>query len=240
MNYYYITGTSRGLGKSFAEYLLKDASNIVIGISRTQSIQHKNYKHIVMDLSDIEKVKSFQFEMFTNVKKVYLINNSGVLGMVEYVGKQNPQNIIDTYNVNLVSPALLTNNFIKMYQDYTCEKVIVNISSGAGKNSFDGWSIYCSTKAGLDMHSRVVNDEQSLISDNKIEIYSIAPGVVDTQMQQEIRQVSVENFSRKDDFLNYKKTDSLLDPDLVATKLFRILDHRDEIKNTVFSLRDIS
>jgi len=48
LNYYYITGTSRGIGKAFAEYLLEDPSNYVIGISREKTIEHPNYRHFFL------------------------------------------------------------------------------------------------------------------------------------------------------------------------------------------------
>ena len=51
MNLFYITGTSSGIGFALANLLLKDSNNIVIGLSRRNNIEHKNYHHITHDLS---------------------------------------------------------------------------------------------------------------------------------------------------------------------------------------------
>ena len=68
-------------------------------------------------------------------------------------------------------------------------KRVVSISSGAGKKPYPGWGAYCTAKAGLDMLTRCVGVEQ-MNQPHPVEIYSIAPGVVDTDMQREIRAAS--------------------------------------------------
>ena len=65
-------------------------------------------------------------------------------------------------------------------------KRILNISSGAGRNPYEGWGAYCTTKAGLDHFSRVVAMEQAN-EQYPVEIVSIAPGIIDTDMQATIR-----------------------------------------------------
>lgn len=61
MNYYFITGSSRGLGKSLTELLLKDKNNTIFGIARTNSINHERYNHTVVDMSNLTEVQSYQF-----------------------------------------------------------------------------------------------------------------------------------------------------------------------------------
>lgn len=219
MNYYYITGTSRGIGKAFAEYLLQDPSNSVIGISRQKTIEHPHYRHFFLDLTDIKAVSDFKFELHSHPQKIYLINNAGALGPIKPIGKLSAESIVEAYTVNLIAPSVLTNAFISCYNTTDTEKVILNISSGAGKNPVDGWATYCASKAGLDMFSRVVDTEQKIRIQHPQEnihksfkIFSISPGVVNTQMQSEIRTASREDFSRIDDFKNYKEKDQLADP----------------------------
>lgn len=79
-NYYYITGTSRGIGSALADLLLQNNNNFVFGISRTCSINHSNYKHIFLDLSDIHSVNNFSFEEHDSASMIVLINNSGMIG----------------------------------------------------------------------------------------------------------------------------------------------------------------
>lgn len=245
MNYYYITGTSRGIGKAFAEHLLENPANHVLGISRQRSIEHANYRHFYLDLTDVNALTGFKFEFHANAKKIYLINNAGSLGFIKPVGKLEADIIIKNYTLNLIAPSVLTNAFINCYDKTDAEKVIVNISSGAGKTPVDGWSVYCASKAGIDMFSRVVDAEQKIRAEHAsssihpgFKIFSIAPGVVDTEMQSEIRKASKEDFSSLEKFIEYKANHELLDPVMVSRKYFNILNNVDGIKEVLSSLKD--
>ena len=63
MKHFFITGTSRGIGKALAETLLENDNNEVTGISRTRSIKHPNYKHITTDLSNLSDTESIFFRI---------------------------------------------------------------------------------------------------------------------------------------------------------------------------------
>jgi benzil reductase ((S)-benzoin forming) len=245
LNYYYITGTSRGIGKAFAEFLLEDPSNNVIGMSRQKTIEHPNYRHFFLDLTDIHAVTDFKFELHSHPQKIYLINNAGALGPIKPIGKLTAEAIITSYTLNLIAPSVLTNAFIACYNTTDTEKVILNISSGAGKSPIDGWSTYCASKAGIDMFSRVVDVEQKIRAQHAQEsihkgfkIFSIAPGVVNTQMQSEIRNASAEDFSRVEDFRKYKETEQLADPKNVSRKYFEILSDIGSIKDVLSAVKD--
>jgi benzil reductase ((S)-benzoin forming) len=245
LNYYYITGTSRGIGKAFAEFLLEDPSNNVIGMSRHKTIEHPNYRHFFLDLTNVSAVTDFKFELHSHPQKIYLINNAGTLGAIRHIGKQSVESIVASYTVNLIAPSILTNAFIDCYNTTDAEKVILNISSGAGKNPIDGWATYCASKAGLDMFSRTVDLEQKLRAKHPQEnihksfkIFSISPGVVNTQMQSEIREASEEDFSRLEDFKRYKETEQLADPKNISRKYFEILSDINSIKDVLSAVKD--
>lgn len=245
MNYYYITGTSRGIGKAFAEYLLDNPSNNVIGISRQKTIEHPNYRHFFLDLSDASALVNFKFEPHANAKKIFLINNAGTLGFIKPVGKLNSDIIVKNYTLNIIAPSVLTNAFINCYDTADAEKVIVNISSGAGKAPVDGWAVYCASKAAVDMFSRVVDMEQTIREEHTstaihkgFKIFAIAPGVVDTEMQSEIRNASKEDFSRLEKFIDYKVNHHLSDPVEISRQYFNILNNVDQIKEVVSSIKD--
>ena len=216
MNYYFITGTSRGIGKAMAELLLLDPENFVIGISRKCTIEHKSYSHVTLDLSDAEAVKKFQFGEIGKAKRICLFNNSGEIGTIKPLGKLSNTEIIKNLTLNLVSPCVLMNKFIDTFDKVVAEKIILNMSSGAGKNPVDGWSMYCASKAGLDMFSKVADLEEKVRSKKNFRVLSIAPGVVDTDMQTYIRSAASEDFSRLNDFIGFKKNKILLQPDAVA------------------------
>ena len=194
MNYFFVTGSSKGLGKALTELLLA-SNNFVYGFARTSNIQHKNYVHTSLDFNDLNKVKEYKFPRLEIVDKVVLVNNAGMIGDIKRIGKINSESIPNTYNINLISPTILMNSFIDAYRTVETEKLILNISSGAGRSPIDGWSIYCSSKAGLDMFSQVLKEEIRIDGGN-IEILSLSPGLIDSDMQQEIRNSSDKEFSK--------------------------------------------
>jgi benzil reductase ((S)-benzoin forming) len=237
MKYYYITGTSRGIGRAIAETLLERENTFVYGISRNDSIQHKNYQHISLDLNDLDRVKEFTFGDHPDAEKIVLINNAGILGHVNQVGNLYTEKVINSYTINLISPSILINQFLNQYQEHKAERMIVNTSSGAAQHTIPSWSTYCATKAGLEMFARVVEDEQQDF-DNPVKVYSIAPGVVDTEMQDEIREVDPENFRELDRFVKLKKDGQLVNPKDVGKKFVDIMEHPENYPKSIMDLRD--
>jgi len=237
MNHHYITGTSRGIGKAIAELLLEDETNRVIGLSRSNTISHRNYKHITIDLTDLNSLRNFEFEIAGDASRIVLINNAGTLGKVGRMGKHITDSIINSYNVNLLSPTILMNSFIRAYRKVKTEKIIINISSGAGKHPIEAWGVYCASKAALDMLSRVIAEEQ-VVTGEGFRIASIAPGVVDTKMQEEIRGNSPEDFSRRNDFVEYQSQGHLLDTCIVAAWYVEIISRLTKFKDIVFFLME--
>jgi benzil reductase ((S)-benzoin forming) len=235
MNLIYITGTSKGIGNALALELLNDLSNKVVGISRSQSIQHSNYIHFNIDLGDLEQLKTFKFKIPPGVKKVVLVNNAGSLGEVNYTGSFSAEMISQTMNINLVSPMILANEFIKAYQDAAVPKLIINITSGAANTAYDGWSMYCTAKAGIDMFTKVIEREQQH-KKHAVKILGIAPGVVDTDLQEQILKTKVENFSQKQKFVDLRNNNQLYSAVDVAKKLASIIKEPQSIGNTISRL----
>lgn len=228
MNYYFISGTSSGIGKALAENLLQDESNIVYGFSRRKTIEHRNFKHNMLDFSKVDKVAKFEFPRLNNAEKIILINNAGTLGDIKHIGNLSAKSLIDVFNVNLTALAVLCNAFIKQYQRIATEKIIINISSGAAMGAYDGWATYCSSKAGVNMLTEVIDMEQKTKA-NPIKIFAIAPGVVDTAMQTTIRKTRVENFSRIEKFNQLKNTGALYNAKTVAQKIISYCQNTDAI-----------
>src|SRR5436190_571523 len=109
MNYFFITGTSRGIGQALAESLLSDPDNQVTGISRGSSIHHKNYRHIVSDFTFLEKLSKVADNIFVPVEKptrIVLVNNAGTLGEVGYLGEIENSDIISSFQTNITSTAI--------------------------------------------------------------------------------------------------------------------------------------
>jgi len=234
MNLIYITGTSKGIGEALANELLKDPANKVVGIARSQTIKHNNYIHFNIDLSDIEQIKTFKFKTPPGTKKVVLVNNAGTLGEITHFGNISADMIHKTINVNLTAALIFMNDFIKAYQYAAVPKLIINITSGAANSAYDGWGMYCASKAAIDMATKVAHEEQQKHR-SPIKILGIAPGGVDTNMQTQIRNVRPENFSRKQKFVELKEQNELYLPIDVARKLKDIIDKPEYAESQLIS-----
>lgn len=91
----------------------------------------------------------------------------------------------------------------------------MNIGSGAAYNEYDGWSMYCSTKAGLSMFSRTVHLESKMGKAN-CKIVDLSPGIIDTGMQDEIRSRKASDFSQLERFVEYKQNGDLQSADYTS------------------------
>ena len=93
MKYYFITGTSQGIGKALAETLLTEPNTKVFGTARHQTISHPNYQHLILDLSQhedlIEKLPEF-FPELNDAEELILVNNAGIIGEIGYLGEKQP------------------------------------------------------------------------------------------------------------------------------------------------------
>tara|TARA_Y100000385_G_scaffold230714_1_gene242429 strand:- start:627 stop:1328 length:702 start_codon:yes stop_codon:yes gene_type:complete len=218
MRGFIITGTSSGIGHELCNLLLENPNNKVIGIGRTQNIEHSNYHHIALDLNDISEIENIDFPSWSSAKQISLIHNAGWIGPIEKIGNQQLGAIASAYMINLVAPAILSSQFISIYKSSNAKKVILCVGSGAAQTAIGGWSTYCSSKAGLDMLSKCIDEEhEDIIS------LSIAPGKVDTPMQNDIRFADEKAFPRLKEFQKYHKNGELTDPKEVANKYKKIL-----------------
>lgn len=237
MRVYYVTGSSSGIGKALVEALLQQEDVKVFGLSRHNEIEHPSFEHIAIDLSDMEKVQRFHFEVWPDAEQVVLVNNAGSLGDVAPTGRIEDRQTVKAIQLNLLAPMLLTNSFFRSYCPHPAKALVINISSGAGKYPVDGWSTYCTSKAGLDMFTEVTAKEMQMREqDGHCKIFAIAPGIVDTAMQDHIRNQTEKDFSRVEEFRNYKREGHLASPENVAEKLLHVMDHPEEYTETVFRL----
>lgn len=238
MNYYFITGTSSGIGFALVAQLLKQENTKVYGISRRQKFTDSNYTHTAIDLGSVDEVNAFDFPVLAEADKIVLINNAGQIGDIKPIGKAENNAIAFLMNVNVTAPAILMNNFISRYADEKAEKIILNVSSGAGKSAIEGWAPYCASKAAVDLLSLTTFEEQKR-AENPVKVYSIAPGVVDTEMQVEIRNSNETDFSRHAHFVELKAKNELTSPAEVAEKYIRIIENSQDFPECIFSLRDL-
>ena len=231
---YIITGVSKGLGKAIALQLLENGER-VIGIGRKNDIQNLAFSFIQCDLSEQKQIEKIQFEMFN--EPVTLINNAGMIGQIKRLSDQRELDTAEVLQLNVVAPMELSHKvYLKMYSPD--EFTLVNISSGAANRSIPSWASYCASKAALNMLSETFLLEEKEKGVN-CKVYSVSPGVIDTDMQKQIRSASINDFSSVENFIGMKENNDLFSPEEAASKLLKLLQlpYEGEVK---YDLRDIS
>ena len=198
---YIITGTSSGIGKALAQFYLEKGDK-VIGISRTNSITDNNFTHVMCDLSD--KHQLHDIALFDLVSKedypVRLINNAGIIGDIKRSHELTLTHYVDMAMVNLVAPQYLCSYVLSTF-GFENVDTIVNISSGAAQRPVPSWGSYCATKAGMDIFAETLNEEIKELG-KSTKVFNVAPGVVDTRMQEAIRGSGANNFSSHQNFVD--------------------------------------
>jgi len=233
-NYIVITGASKGLGEGISMALVNSQNHIVC-VSRGTSQRLADFalksncrlEFKQIDLSHPERIRGLATDLFSpeklrGYKGIFLINNAGVVEPVGPAGSNETSETIAHININLLSPMLLLAEFIRLAGDLPVTKRVINISSGAATSPYEGWSVYCSGKAGLEMFTRCVAKEQKL-KDYPVEVMSVAPGVIDTDMQYVIRSTSLDRFIHKERFVQMKEKGILVPPDLAGKQIARLL-----------------
>ncbi len=217
-----ITGTSRGIGNELAKaYLAK--GELVVGIGRTNTIDHEHYKHIHCDLSDANQVA--QLSLPHQNEPIVFIHNAGILGEINRFSQQENAvlNLSDVMQVNFFAGVSIVE---KLLHTTAPEQAltIVFISSGAGKRPIASWSAYCASKAAVDLWLTTLMIEEQENGRNLLRCYAIAPGVVDTAMQDDIRSTQKEKFSSHSQFSALKTNGQLVPPSIAANKIIAIIN----------------
>jgi benzil reductase ((S)-benzoin forming) len=216
---YIITGVSRGIGKALAEEFLSSGSG-VIGIGRKHDIDHPNFSFVQCDLSVPSEVERLKVSIPKGA--VTLINNAGVLGVIKRLTEQDPPDVERVLKINTVAPVLLTNLIYNSVSDKN-SFCLINISSGAANRAIPSWASYCASKAALNMFSEAFYLEEKEKGFSP-KVYAVAPGVVDTEMQQEIRNTSDADFSSAHKFVDLKRNNDLFTSEVVAKKLIQLIN----------------
>ena len=132
---------------------------------------------------------------------------------------------------------LLTSAFLGATLGWRGRRKVLNISSGLGRSAMGSQAPYCAAKAGMDHFSRAVALEEKTAA-NGASIVSLAPGVIDTDMQVQLRESAAELFPDRVRFQKLK-ADGLLDsPAAAAAKVLRYLARADFGQNPVADVRD--
>lgn len=248
MHCYIVTGASRGLGLGLCRAIAQRGGHL-LAIARHESAELAaigaalpGYRFVAVDLADADQTQAVADEVMGSLAALdwtgaYLINNAGMVEPVALAGAYDDAALARCLAVNLTAAMQIGNAFIRHFQSHRADKRVFNISSGAGRNAYPGWSAYCSAKAGLDMYSRCVGLEQDG-RPGGIRIASVAPGIVDTGMQADIRRHSAVDFPIVEQFIGYKSGGDLADPDTRAQDLLKLLHSGHVGFGSILNIRD--
>ena len=166
-----------------------------------------------------------------------LINNAGLVGRMGPLDPMAAATLAMTLRVDLEAPMLLTAAFLTATSAWTMPRKILNISSGLGRRAIAGGAMYCAAKAGMDHFSRCVAlDEEA--RPNGARIVSLAPGIVDTDMQADLRASDPARFPGQAGFVEAKESGALTSPADAAKRVLAYLARADFGTLPVADVRD--
>lgn len=218
-----LTGHSKGLGAGIAEALLARGV-AVMGIARSGAAdakaRHGDLLHeVALDLSDLGAAADWLAtpelaRFLKGAETALLINNSGVVSPIGPAGTQDAMETAHAVSLNVAAPIMLAQGFIAASEGIA-DRRILHVSSGAARSAIPGWSVYCATKAALDHHARTVAADAL----PGVRITSLAPGVIDTGMQAQIRSTTEDQFAMRQRFVALKEEGQLASAEACGAKL---------------------
>jgi NAD(P)-dependent dehydrogenase (short-subunit alcohol dehydrogenase family) len=183
-----VTGASRGLGLSLARGLAAEGWSLVIDARGAEALEAARAElaatttvlAVAGDVTDADHRGALVAAARDLGGLDVLVNNASVLG-------PSPQPELDrypldvfreVYEANVVAPLALVQDALPLLQ--ATGGVIINVTSDAAVEGYEGWGGYGSSKAALEQMSRVLAAEQPGLS-----VYWVDPGDMNTQMHQD-------------------------------------------------------
>jgi NAD(P)-dependent dehydrogenase (short-subunit alcohol dehydrogenase family) len=234
-----ITGASRGMGLELATQLMsKDA--MVVGISRSadsQLVEIAAQTDTVLsqwnaDLSEPAPVAKrlqdwLQDLRIDDFQSATLINNAGVISDLVPLRDANAQDLARALRIGLEAPMVLTAAFLAATGHWhEVPRKVLNISSGLGRRAMGSSSAYCAAKAGMDHFTRCVALEEAA-HPHGAKVCALAPGVIDTAMQLQLRTADAAAFADREAFAALKDQGKLSSPAEAAARVLAYLARPD-------------
>lgn len=196
-----ITGASRGIGEATARLFAAEGANVAL-IARSQPAIAIIAEEIgpralavPCDISDYAALDVAMQSIEDHFGPVdILINNAGVIDPIGDLKALDPEawsQLIDInvkgvfYAMRRVVPTMVARG----------GGTVLTISSGAAHRPVEGWSAYCTSKAGAAMLTAMLDLEERA---NGIRAMGLSPGTVATRMQREIKASGINAVSQLD------------------------------------------
>lgn len=241
-----VTGASRGLGAALVE-ALGAPQRLILGIARSENgalaahMQARDFRfvHRCCDLADREQTAELTrwldavLRQHRTARRFILVNNAGVVEPVAAIEALPVDALVAALQVNLVAAMQLSSAFLAATDKLGGRRAILNISSGAARHPVASWASYCAGKAALDMFTRCIAEEQTSHG-NPARVCSLAPGVLDTQMQEVLRAA---DFPSVDRFRRLHADGDLVAPADAARRIVAYLERDDFGAEVIDDLR---
>lgn len=180
-----ITGSSIGIGKETALAFAKEGSKIIITYNTNKKEAEKTLKECKkltecslfhLDVTKTDSIKNVVKNVIDKFGSIdILINNAGVIVFKNFM-EQNEKEVENQININLIGLMNMTKIAIPYMKED--ERIIINISSDAGKVGYGEIVPYCASKFGVRGFTKALALE---LPDN-IKTYVVNPGLTATQM----------------------------------------------------------
>ena len=228
-----VTGTSSGIGLAAAEELLRRGWDVAGVARRPSPIHHARYRHVRLDLSDTARLEAeFEGHLGDELRldgrsRVGLVNGAATLEPVGATSTLPAAGLARAFALNSVAPIWILGFFLRRARGAKLR--VVNVSSGAARRPYAGWSAYCATKAALRMAGEVIGAESREFAPGTalptdLSVVSYEPGVVDTEMQQAVRGALAEAFPNVERFLDLHRSGQLHPPSRPAAEIADLLE----------------
>jgi NAD(P)-dependent dehydrogenase (short-subunit alcohol dehydrogenase family) len=172
---------------------------------------------------------------------VRLIHNAALLsppGAIGDAGAGDPAVLAQSLRIGLEAPVVLTAAFLQATAAWVaCDRRVLFVSSGLGRRPMAGSAAYCAQKAGLDHFARALALEEAE-RPHGARVASVAPGVIDTDMQRQLRAADLVRFPERARFDELHRTGALDSPARAAAKLVARLERADYGEQPVTDVRE--
>jgi benzil reductase ((S)-benzoin forming) len=245
-----LTGASRGLGQAMAAQYLADGA-FVLGLSRRESTDLKpsgagGLEQWPADLADplpvAERLAAWLADFERRAagrlpSRVRLIHNAALLSEPGDVAASVPDDLARSLRVGLEAPVALTAAFLRATGHWPAsDRRVLFVSSGLGRRPMAGSAAYCAQKAGLDHFARALALEEGART-NGARVASVAPGIVDTDMQKQLRGADPGRFAEQGTFAGFHSSGALDSPAAAGAKVIALLERADYGANPVTDVR---
>ena len=246
---YILTGGSRGMGLAMAQQLLQPG-HLLLCISRQRNEALDAQAQACgaqllqwqADLADGAAVAQRLTDWLgaqdaARLSSATLINNAGVIPRIVPLSQADAQDLAHALRVGLEAPMQLSAAFLGCTEGWGIPRKVLNISSGLGRRAMASQAAYCAAKAGMDHFTRCLALDEAL-KPHGARVCSLAPGVIDTDMQVQLRGADAADFPDQGNFRQLQSAGMLSSPQDAAARVLAYLARPDFGKNPVADVRD--